>query len=91
MSSAWLAADGTSVLVAITSVKRGTPVAAAATLDMARFGFEGAATGGSFRVWSMPVDGGPDQPLGDFPGSAVEISVALNVRAVALLRIEVAG
>ena len=83
-------ADGASVLVALTAVKRATPVAAAATLDMARFGFESAATR-RFRVCSMPVDGGPDVPLGEFPGGAVELSVALGVRAVELLRVDVAA
>ena len=98
MSSTWLSADGKSLLVTFTTVKRATPATVSATIDVAQFpGLnseeedeeEAAGGGGCFAVWWMPFDGaGQERKLGCYPAHAVKLEAVLGVRAVVLLRVE---
>jgi hypothetical protein len=87
MTGTWLAADGESLLVIMTTVERYTPATAQATLDLGRYGF-GDVHDDKFDVWTVPVDGGaPAKVGGPFQGNAVRVEASLGVRAVTMLRI----
>eukprot|EP00927_Polykrikos_kofoidii_P017927 TRINITY_DN18226_c0_g1_i1.p1 TRINITY_DN18226_c0_g1~~TRINITY_DN18226_c0_g1_i1.p1 ORF type:complete len:794 (+),score=114.91 TRINITY_DN18226_c0_g1_i1:108-2489(+) len=83
MSSAWLAHDGTSLLVTVTTVQRHVPAQVTAELDLRDYGFP-AAVGKRFAL----IDHESSRWLGVYDGVAVRINVELKARDVALLRIQ---
>jgi hypothetical protein len=87
MSSTFLSADGSSLLVTATTVKRDTPAIVKAMLNMEEYGFSDGSHS-SFDVWTVPCGtGGKPQVLGTFPGSAVHVEFILGVREARLLQI----
>ncbi len=88
MTGTWLAADGQSLLVIMTTVERYTPATAHATLDLRHYGFGAEAVADMFDVWTVPEGGGePTRVGGPFPGNAVHVEAILGVRAVRMLRV----
>lgn len=84
MSSAWLAADGRSLLVTATAVRRDVAVHAQARLDVRRYGLPADKR---YEVERLPVDGAAVSSLGVFDGGAVDLDLALAARDVVLLRV----
>ena len=88
MTGTWLAADGKSLLVIMTTVERYTPATAQATLDLRHYGFGPHAAAKMFDVWTVPTDGGaPVRVGGPFQGNEVQVEAVLGVRAVRMLRV----
>jgi len=87
MSSAWLSADGHTLMITITTVKRGSPAHVSSVLDLSQYGFPNAAFG-KYSVWTMPLSSDPPQKLGVYSGDAVRLDLSLEAREVILLRVQ---
>lgn len=83
LSSAWLSADDSSLLITVTTVKRDTPAKISAMVDLSQYGFPHAA-GQKFCIWSMPAE----EKLGTYSGDAVQLDLSLAARDVAVLRVQ---
>ena len=90
MSACWMSADGSSLLVVITTVDRYTPATVHAAINMKRYGFSGNETQNEkFNVFNIPsFDDSPPTLIGTYNGDKVEINANLGVHAVRLLKIE---
>ena len=92
MSSAWFAANESSLLATLSTVKRSTPAGVHCLLDVREYGFAAARADDLFRVLYLAVE--PDAPgvawqtIGIYPAAAVRLNVTLGVRALVLMRIE---
>jgi hypothetical protein len=87
MSSAWLAANGSSLLLLITPVERAAPAHIALQIDLDHYGFESSHQQ-QFRVVQMQA-GLPDKViLASVGGGAVSVSMVVPPRGILALRVE---
>ena len=89
LSTTWMDASNTELLILITTVERDSPAVVTATFDASHYGFVHTAETTEMNVYLMANDGKTgDRLLGSYPRSQVAFNVRLDARAMVVLRVE---